>query len=186
MIAESTPFGGIDLNDTNTRIFNETDAWDRWFGRVISLINYYDIDMWSYINCQWDSQPMWHNVGFGDTRLSIDDYVMKQWNHYVIQSKGNQTFLMGNTMECGVSDENPMRETVNFEFSLRRPYSFLDGLQFSLFVMCFYFVFFILKCVVQSSFRQNKSKRCEATVSEKHRTTKQQYGSTGNEFINLL
>lgn len=107
MIAESTPFGGINLSNKNTELFGDTDAWDRWFGRVLSLIETYDIDMWSYINCDWDSQPMWHGVGFGDTRLSSNHHVMEMWQHYIIESKGNQTFLLGNSLSC----ESPTTHT---------------------------------------------------------------------------
>jgi len=48
MIAESTPFGGINLNTSSTREFN---TWDRWYGKVLILIEKYDISMWCYINC---------------------------------------------------------------------------------------------------------------------------------------
>lgn len=75
MIAESTPFGGI---------FNTT--WQDWFAPVFQLIERYDIDMWSYINCNWNAQPMWHGIGFGDTRLSISDDVMQQWNEQILES----------------------------------------------------------------------------------------------------
>jgi len=100
MIAESTPFGGINMNTTNTNTFNQTDPWDRWYEKVIDLIEKYDIDMWSYINCDWESQPMWHNVGFGDTRLSSNDKVMGQWQNTVVNSNGTtQKFLMGGSLQ---------------------------------------------------------------------------------------
>ncbi|KAL3912728.1 MAG: hypothetical protein SGARI_001008 [Bacillariaceae sp.] len=89
MIAESTPFGGMHVASTDVaRAFvdNATKSaqngdilWDLWFQKTIDLVEEYDIAMWSYINCDWDSQPMWHNIGFGDTRLSSSRLVMKKW-----------------------------------------------------------------------------------------------------------
>ena len=82
MIAESTPFGGIDQLD---------DPWEQWFQPVLDLIEEHDIAMWSYINCDWTSQPMWANTGFGDTRLSINETVMKLWRRHVME---NPRFVM--------------------------------------------------------------------------------------------
>jgi hypothetical protein len=89
MIAESTPFGGMHVASTDVALGfiddSATDAqngdilWDLWFQKTIDLIDRYDIAMWSYINCDWESQPMWHNIGFGDTRLSSSKLVMENW-----------------------------------------------------------------------------------------------------------
>ncbi len=92
MIAESTPYGGI--NVTDSRIAREyipddgTDCniWNLWFQKTIDLIDEYDISMWSYINCDWDSQPMWRDIGFGDSRLSSSDVVMKHWWDQVLSN----------------------------------------------------------------------------------------------------
>lgn len=90
MIAESTPFGGIDaLND----------PWKDWFEPVLQLIDEYDIGMWSYINCDWDAQPMWHNVGFGETRLSTNATVMKLWKERVLDNPRFLTRLSNNCQE---------------------------------------------------------------------------------------
>lgn len=87
MIAESTPFGGI-------------VSWQDWFEPILQLIDEYDISMWSYINCNWEVQPMWHNVGFGDTRLAINDDVMQHWHDEVIQ--GDRFLGAGSLNEyCG-------------------------------------------------------------------------------------
>ena len=53
MIAESTPFGGIEDPASSDW------TWDAWFGEVLSYIERHDIRYWSYINADWDSQPMW-------------------------------------------------------------------------------------------------------------------------------
>ncbi len=105
MIAESTPFGGINLNTTETIKYNETDPWDRWFRRVIDLIEEYDIDMFSYINCNWESQQMWHHTGFGDTRLSVNKEVMDKWNRIILGDEGRQRFLQGGELTCAEAKE---------------------------------------------------------------------------------
>lgn len=53
VIAESTPFGGIELkqasNETSIYLANKEydhDDWDRWFGKVLNIINKHDISMW--------------------------------------------------------------------------------------------------------------------------------------------
>ena len=81
MIAESTPFGGI-LDETTAR--SNPDAtnragysdstWSRWFVPVLAYIQRHDVRVWSYINCDWDAQPMWakfHAPGvyWGDSRI---------------------------------------------------------------------------------------------------------------------
>lgn len=103
MIAESTPFGGINMKTPNTVKYNDTDPWDRWYAKVIDLIERYDIDMWSYINCNWESESMWKGVGFGDTRLSSSNIVMNKWQEVVVDGKGQQTFLMkGSLKTCSL------------------------------------------------------------------------------------
>ena len=89
MIAESTPFGGI-------------TTWDRWYQPTLDLINEYDIGMWCYINCDWESQPMWHNVGFGETRLSTNNEVMDKWNGSVLNNPHRHFLMAGSLLEyCG-------------------------------------------------------------------------------------
>ena len=113
MIAESSPFGGINMVNENTITHNETDNWERWYARVIHLIEKHDIDMWSYINCDWESQPMWHNVGFGDSRLSSNETVMKKWQDIVINGNGLQKYLMsGSFGNCGVRIERERNMSV--------------------------------------------------------------------------
>ncbi len=110
MIAESTPFGGIELKqaskDTSKFLGKEKydhDDWERWYGKVIDIINKYDVSMWSYINCNWDSEPMWHNVGFGETRLSSNDHVISQWFEKITSNGvADRTFLFDGSLEyCG-------------------------------------------------------------------------------------
>ena len=131
MIAESTPFGGIFLQDVDPAILakyglsssnssiqhlnttnsattsvSETpvdvDIWSLWFQPVLAVIAAFDIGMWSSIDCDWNNQPMWNKVGFGDTRLASSSYVMKQWHEYVLS---NPRFLR--TLQCE-QDKNKM------------------------------------------------------------------------------
>jgi hypothetical protein len=88
MIAESTPFGGI-------------MTWDRWFQPTLDLIDEYDIGMWCYINCDWESQPMWHHVGFGETRLSTNNEVMHKWNESVLNNPKRHFLMAGSLLDCG-------------------------------------------------------------------------------------
>jgi len=106
MIAESTPFGGIELKQASKaakeNIDETSDPWDRWYGQVIDVINKYDVSMWCYINCDWESQPQWHNVGFGETRLSSNTEVMTKWHEQIMSGKSNRTFLnLGALDTCG-------------------------------------------------------------------------------------
>ncbi len=104
MVAESTPFGGIYTTSIKT--------WKQWFEPMLNLIESHDISMWCYINCDWDSQPMWHNVGFGDTRISTNAQVMENWLALVTERRyGNTTFLMAGSLE------NCDESTVYYSFS---------------------------------------------------------------------
>mmetsp|Transcript_51056 Transcript_51056/g.52011 ORF Transcript_51056/g.52011 Transcript_51056/m.52011 type:complete len:447 (+) Transcript_51056:148-1488(+) len=99
MIAESTPFGGMFSTGSNIEKGyiekgyldgnSTSDVWNLWFQKTIDLINEYDIAMWSYINCDWDSQPMWKGIGFGDTRLSSSNDVMNHWWDQILNNNHN-------------------------------------------------------------------------------------------------
>ena len=79
MIAESTPFGW--------GVAYEKDVWERWFVPVLNLLQEYrDVfAMWSYIDCNWEAQPMWHGVGFGDTRAHRNATVQRLWRQHVME-----------------------------------------------------------------------------------------------------
>ena len=106
MIAESTPFGGINEIPKINNISSHK-VWDVWFQRVLNLITKYDIAMWSYINCGWDNQPMWHNIGFGESRISSNKIIMKKWKELVLNdddTKSSSRFLFsGSLSNCGHS-----------------------------------------------------------------------------------
>jgi len=99
MIAESAPFGGILEEKTASQSPTETNeagvsgsSWNRWFEPVIQFIERHDVRIWSYINCNWDAQPMWaKNHGpdeeWGDTRIEAHPDVMEKWRQLVLSSK---------------------------------------------------------------------------------------------------
>ena len=35
--------------------------------------------MFSYINANWDVQPLWAGQGWGDTRVQTNAYVLERW-----------------------------------------------------------------------------------------------------------
>ena len=108
MIAESTPFGGFNVTKSSIAkkyIQDDTinnDIWNLWFQKTIDLIDEYDISMWSYINCDWDNQPMWKYAGFGNTLLSSSEVVMSQWWDRILAN--NSRFLL----RLGKCDESPL------------------------------------------------------------------------------
>ena len=104
MIAESTPFGGIDMVTDESLAYEKSNPWERWYGPTLELIDKFDIKMWSYIDCDWESQPMWHGVGFGESRVSSNPRVMEKWRDLVVNGgHGNRRkFLMAGSMKrCG-------------------------------------------------------------------------------------
>ena len=133
MIAESTPFGGIELKQVSdeaseyisSKPFEKND-WKRWYGSVIDLINEYDISFWSYINCDCESQPMWHKVGFGETRVSSNAEVMSLWYDLVVKNGADdRTFLFSGSLEnCGVEAVSEVASPV-FHFGIQHVYTFI-------------------------------------------------------------
>ena len=105
MIAESAPFGGMYLEDAKgiELRYDHVGIWNLWFQPVLQLIQEYDIAMWSYINCDWNSQPFWKGVGFGDTRLSSSKDVMDQWAKQVLSEDSRFT----NHLECALLGDVP-------------------------------------------------------------------------------
>jgi hypothetical protein len=68
MIAESTPYGGI----SNAR-------WTNWFLPCLDLIHRQHIQMWCYIDTDWDLLPMFAGQGWGDSRIEQNPFVMSNW-----------------------------------------------------------------------------------------------------------
>lgn len=72
-IAESAP-KGVFLDKADG-----PQAWAKWYEPFFQIIekNKDVVRAISYINCNWDAQPMWNN--WGNTRLEENDYVRKEW-----------------------------------------------------------------------------------------------------------
>ena len=99
MIAESTPFGGIvtaEQAKKDPRAENGAgyigSTWVGWFTTVLHFIDRFDVRLWTYINCDWDSQPMWrknraHGQHWGDTRVQTHSDVATQWRNEVLKNK---------------------------------------------------------------------------------------------------
>jgi len=119
MIAESTPFGGIDhlrgtvpssnsngtARGATTTGPSQSDPWERWYGPILELIDRYDVGMWSYIDCDWDALPMWRGVGFGESRVASDAAVMEKWRRVVVnggrRGRGRNFLMAGSMRHCG-------------------------------------------------------------------------------------
>lgn len=95
MIAESTPFGGILDEPTPPDAVNEAgfsgSTWNSWFIPILEFIEKNDIKMWNYINCDWNSQPMWQkeramNIHWGDTRIEHYSGIKERWYHDVLHN----------------------------------------------------------------------------------------------------
>ena len=135
MIAESTPFGGIELKQVSDEAREyisskpfERDDWKRWYGSVIDLINDFDIQFWSYINCDWESQPMWKDVGFGESRVSSNTDVMSLWHDLVVKNGvDDRTFLFSGSLEnCGVETlSDYVHEDTVIHFGIQHVYTFI-------------------------------------------------------------
>ena len=71
MIAESTPQGvGTLLGEI---------SWKRWFKRFFRFVAEHEIEAISYINSNWEEQPMWKGQGWRDARIQANSYVKEQW-----------------------------------------------------------------------------------------------------------
>ena len=72
-IAESTPRSYY-LDNESGEV-----AWDFWYDAFFSHIeeNLDVIKAVSYINADWDAQPMWN--GWGDTRIEANEFVAEKW-----------------------------------------------------------------------------------------------------------
>lgn len=86
-IAESTPRGHF-LDKEDGR-----QVWDTWFESFFKHIaeNSDVIRAVSYINCNWDAQPMWKGQGWGNTCIQANDFVKTMW----LEKMKDSAFLNG-------------------------------------------------------------------------------------------
>lgn len=82
MIAESTPLGlGVNPDITADNV------WERWFTPVMEFIVLHNVRLWSYINADWDAQPMWAGEGWGDSRVQQSSALAAQWRCGILQTE---------------------------------------------------------------------------------------------------
>ncbi len=82
-IAEAAPRGSfLDLIDPDAQ-------WNIWFAPLFRHIeeNPDVIKALSYINADWDSQPMWTGRGWGDTRIQLSDSISQRWRNKMNESR---------------------------------------------------------------------------------------------------
>jgi Glycosyl hydrolase family 26 len=67
-----------------------SDSWSGWFEPLFAWIRRNNVKAFSYINQNWDAQPMWHDpscknpTDWGDTRVQApDSTVLKAWQETV-------------------------------------------------------------------------------------------------------
>lgn len=85
-VAETAPRGYYFLKEDGKAV------WDEWFAPFFQHIenNGDIIKAFSYINCNWDAQPMWD--GWGDTRIQVVNYLKKKW----LEKMSDPRYVNGN------------------------------------------------------------------------------------------
>ena len=71
MIAESTPQG--------RHTSSGESVWRVWYKRYFLFIEANNVKAASYINSDWDDQPMWKGQDWGDARIQSSDFIKAQW-----------------------------------------------------------------------------------------------------------
>ncbi len=80
--------------NTNEVSLSEGELWDAWFAPFFRYLQENDdvIDAIAYINCDWDSQPMWgppYEGGYwGDTRVNTNEEISRRWNAAIKSWRG--------------------------------------------------------------------------------------------------
>lgn len=55
------------------------DAWSGWYQGIFDFIIENDVKLFSYINANWEAQPMWAGKGWGDSRVQTNAQVLERW-----------------------------------------------------------------------------------------------------------
>ena len=74
-IAESAPRGYFLTHDEGSQVWK--DWYEPYFAHIEKHLDV--IRAVSYINCNWDVQPMWKGQNWGDTRLQGSGYLREKW-----------------------------------------------------------------------------------------------------------
>lgn len=69
MIAEAAPWHS-----------KPSEVWEKWFLPMFAYVERHDVQLISYINCNWDSIPMFAHEKWGDSRLTSDLSLLAHWN----------------------------------------------------------------------------------------------------------
>jgi hypothetical protein len=77
MIAEATPMGLKTSYNTNATA--STYLWETYYHPLFDFAQRHNVKMISYINTDWDSQPMWQDQNFGDARIQANDLIKTNW-----------------------------------------------------------------------------------------------------------
>ena len=103
LISESAPKGhDFDVEDGET-------VWNAWFQPLFNYIeaNKDIIKGLAYINVDWQSQPMWNDGIWGDSRVQVNEYIKTKWLEEL-----NKNFWMNasdnlfDSLTVGLIDEN--------------------------------------------------------------------------------
>ena len=81
LIGESTPLG-LGINPSVT----VDNLWELWFAPVLAFVTEHSVRLWSYINADWNAQPMWAGEGWGDSRIQQTNALEERWRNEVLQS----------------------------------------------------------------------------------------------------
>ncbi len=68
MIAESAPW--------RTR---PSESWEKWFVRMLAYVKRHDVAALCYINCDWAKVPIFHDKGWGDSRVQANPSLLRNW-----------------------------------------------------------------------------------------------------------
>jgi len=72
MIAESTPAGCV-----------STQAKREWFKHFFDFINEEGIKVVCYINCNWDTYPIFTSMNWGDSQVQDDQEILLRWRKQI-------------------------------------------------------------------------------------------------------
>jgi hypothetical protein len=76
MIAESAPWG-----------VTRATAWADWYAPYFKFIKDNDVAALCYINCDWDTVPMFKDQKWGDSRLIANSELAKQWQRKISEPR---------------------------------------------------------------------------------------------------
>jgi hypothetical protein len=80
MIAESAPKQVYEPSQGQ-------NSWNGFYSGLFSFVTAHNVKFLSYINADWDAQPLWAGKGWGDTRVQTNPYVLSQWQMTIAGSR---------------------------------------------------------------------------------------------------